>query len=384
MASQGYALGAGAGAGLEQVLSQMMEQAKFEQLKKQQDSQQAEMVRSHTAGEAIDRERITAMERERLSRDSITERNNKDISDRAARDDGRALAEEIPGGTPLAAGDDVSLNHGGQDPAVGLINKAGGGSLLKMRQASPAVPESLVAPGDTGEAQPKSFIKLKTAAQTEKGLADTRAVDAARATADYRKAVLAKPPAPDRVLIQTPEGYVRRSDATATLAGGGTVAGPESAVTKNRRDMADAVGSHFDDVNHLLDEADQKGLLGPLKGRTFVEFMSGKVGSTGNAANDELLGELRTQLSMIRTGTASLHGRTGANVGIAKDIEKKMDEGYMDPAQLRGALKGLKNWVDTYARKRGGATSATGGSESGGANIVRYDLNGKVIPKPPQ
>lgn len=154
------------------------------------------------------------------------------------------------------------------------------------------------------------------------------------------------------------------------------VTAPESAQTKNRRDMADAVGSHFDDVNSLLDEADQKGLLGPLKGRTFVEFMSGKVGSTGNAANDELLGELRTQLGMIRTGVASLHGRTGANVGIAKDIEKKMDEGYMDPAMIRGGLKGLKSWVDKYAKKPG----ATAAPAEGGAKIIRYDMKGNIIP----
>jgi hypothetical protein len=128
--------------------------------------------------------------------------------------------------------------------------------------------------------------------------------------------------------------------------------------------MADAVGSHFDDVSQLIDEANKRGLLGPLRGRTFAEFMAGKVGSTGNADDDQLLGDLRTQMGMIRSGVASLHGRAGANQGIAKEIEKRMDEGFMDPAMLHGSLGGLKKWVDTYARKKGSDGTTGSGAKA--------------------
>lgn len=369
MAAGILATAAGAGQGLEDVLNRLMMESRLKQMSDQTNAAQAETVRSHTANESIDRDRIAAMERERVSRDALTARNNQDQSEARARDDGRALGESIPADAFLPTG----------DPAISQMQRGGVGSLLKMKSSMPSTSTvgGMTMPGDenpsaaqasTAEASsPIGMIKLRSAAQGEKALADERALATQKEqgardaeTIRHNKVTENKPPPIDHVLIQTPEGYMPRSAAAATLAAGGRVDVPESATTKNRRDMASAVGSHFDDVSSLIDEADQKGLLGPLKGRTFVEFMSGKVGSTGDAKNDELLGELRTQLGMIRTGVASLHGRAGANVGIAKDIEKKMDESYMDPAQLRGALKGLKSWVDKYATKPG-AEAAPGG-----------------------
>jgi hypothetical protein len=131
---------------------------------------------------------------------------------------------------------------------------------------------------------------------------------------------------------------------------------------QNRQDMASRVVSHFGTVEEQLKEANDRGLLGPLAGRTFTDFMAGRVGSTGNDADDELIGELRQNLGLVRSGVASLHGRAGANAGIAASIEKKMDEGHMSYAELSGGLKALKNWATTYAAPTGrsGVGAATG------------------------
>lgn len=349
MAAGALALGAGAGQGLEDVLNRIMTEEKLRQLKDQFQQTHDESVRAHTAMEGIDREKIAAGERERISRDAILRQGHDDEQANKLRDDGRAAAEQIPGGTVMAA----------DDPTTKILPQ----SLLRGLKAQTSTSlapnvmggeSTISSDADMGtfkgqEIPATSRIKLKTFAQQEKSAADERAAEAEAEKQRHDIETENKPPAPDRVLIQTPEGYMPRSTARGIIEGGGQVAGPESAQTKNRRDMATAVGSHFEDANQLIDEADKRGLLGPIAGRTFTDFLAGHVGSTGNAENDALLGDLRTSLSMIRSGTASLHGRTGANVGIAKDIEKKMDEGHMSAAELKGSLSALKKWVDTYA-----------------------------------
>lgn len=365
MASGALVTAAGAGEGLDQMLTRLLTEQRMKQMADATTASQAETNRSHLANEGIDRDRIAASERERISRDAMTAADHADASASRVRDDGRALGDQIPAGTVIPE----------TDPAVSQMDRAGLGSILRGVKSRPAIDVGPLQPEDKGQAIPvDSRIKLKSFSQAEKTAADDRANVSEADRIRHEKVMENKPAAPDRVLIQTPDGYVRRSDATATLQGGGKVAGPESATTKNRRDMATAVGSHFDDVSSLIDEADSKGLLGPIAGRTFADFMAGKVGSTGNAENDALLGDLRTSMSMIRSGTASLHGRTGANVGIAKDIEKKMDEGHMSAAELKGSLKALKSWVDTYAKK-------PGAEQSGKADLV-FDPASGTFKKP--
>lgn len=371
MAAGALALGAGAGEGLDKILERALVEAKMKQLADQFSSTHDETVRSHVANEGIDRERIAATERERISRDNMMRANQKDASDARVRDDGRALNESIPGDTRL-------LND---DPAVPQL-RAGGASL---RGFSSLPSKSTVAastlPGDespegvtvTSDEKPRpvGVIKGFSAAQTEKGIADKRAADDHADLQKYRTGMLNKPSAPQISIVPTDNGIMRvdRGSGKATPvvgAGGDQLQRPESAQILNRRDMATAVGSHFADAESLINEADQKGLLGPLAGRTFTDFLAGKVGSTGNAENDALLGDLRASLSMVRSGTASLHGRSGANMGIAKDIERRMDEGHMSAAELKGSLQALKKWVDTYATKPG---TKTGGS-SGAADLI--------------
>lgn len=158
---------------------------------------------------------------------------------------------------------------------------------------------------------------------------------------------------PDRTVVPTNEGFVPRSKVAAAAEKGTPMQPKDPAQVINRRDMATAVGSHFDDANSLLQEAESKGYLGPLKGRTYGEFLAGKVGSTGSKEGDELLGELRMSLGMISSGVASLHGRAGANASIAKDIQAKMESGKMSYGLISGGLKELKKWTDKYGAKPG-------------------------------
>jgi hypothetical protein len=342
------AAGGGAAVGLDHFLQQMLEEEKLKRLTDATNAQQQETSRHNLATEDLAGRQHTMMATEADARTREMSREHDLMETARQRDDARVLGDTIPSGTVLDP----------TDPAVQMMQSGGQASLLKMQAGRPTVDTGPLEPGDTGDARQPGLLKMRSFGQanTEAGrkvqadeLARQNARDAE--TVKHDRAMENKPPAV--ALVNTETGFQTKADVAKKLAAGETVGGPEAAQTKNRRDLAEAVGSHFDDVNNLLDEAESKGLLGPLKGRTFVDFMAGKVGSTGNAENDQLLGDLRTQLGMVRTGVAALHGRTGANVGIAKDIEKKMDEGYMDVNLIKGGLKGLRSWVDTYAKKKG-------------------------------
>lgn len=384
MAAGALALGAGAGAGLEEILTRALAEAKLKQITDSTNAAQAETNRSHVAEEGLRGRQIDVMDAERRSKDAEAAATHRETEAARVRDDGRALAESIPGDTRLQA----------TDTAVPQMQRAGLSNLLSGFSSLPSKSSvgASTLPGDespagvtvTSQEKPQpgaGYIKLKTAGQTEKGIADKRLADAAIELGRHNKAMETKPTAPQISIVPTDTGIQRVDRVTGkaspvTGSGGEALQRPESAQILNRRDMATAVGSHFADAESLINEADQKGLLGPLAGRTFTDFLAGKVGSTGNAENDALLGDLRTSLSMVRSGTASLHGRSGANMGIAKDIERKMDEGHMSAAELKGSLKALKKWVDTYATKPGGKAPEGGTGMSAEDLLKKYGGGG--------
>lgn len=163
--------------------------------------------------------------------------------------------------------------------------------------------------------------------------------------------------------VQSEDNYLRFNRRTGKFedSSGAEVENPPLATpgaTRTRQDLAEKVGSHFDEIQQMLDEAESKGVLGPIAGRSYTDFMAGKVGSTGNPEMDNLIGELRMNLGLARSGLGQLHGRGGANIGIVQALEKKMDEGHMSYNELTGGLRAMKNWVNTYATKKGKTTAA--------------------------
>lgn len=353
-------MGAGASEGLDKVLERMLMEEKMKQAAASDTAHLAETSRHNLAEEDVQSRQHQLMSMDTQARIRASEASSRATEAGRVRDDGRATAEAIPGNTMVPE----------TDPAVGLMQNAGMGSILRGIKARPEVTTGPMQEGETrAEVPVDSVLKMRTAAQGEKAVADTRQQSEFDERVRHDKALENKPPAPAVSFITTDDGVMRadRRGGNATPVNGpdGKPLLPKSsAQVLNRRDMAGSVGSHFQETSDLLDEADKRGLLGPMAGRTFAEFMGGKIGSTGNAHDDELLGDLRMSLSMLRSGTASLHGRSGANAGIAKEIERKMDEGFMDPNMIRGSLKSLKSWVDKYATKPGAAATTGGGGDA--------------------
>lgn len=170
-----------------------------------------------------------------------------------------------------------------------------------------------------------------------------------------------KPQAPDHVLVPTDMGFIPRPEVARRVGAGETINPQDPAQVRTRKDLATHVNEGVDQAQATLDEAEKAGVLGPLAGRTYGEFLAGKIGSTGDEKTDELLGQLRMDLSAASSGFAALHGRGGANTGMAKEIEKKLDSTYMSHGLISGGLKSIKGWTTRYATKKGSKPEEAGG-----------------------
>lgn len=142
-------------------------------------------------------------------------------------------------------------------------------------------------------------------------------------------------------------------DGTAEIPLPEGIVGKTSPITGqiwNRVNASKQVGNHIDEIRAEIEEADRRGLLGPTLGR-WNEFLAGRAGSTGDEANDVLLGKLRMDVSAIKSGFAMVHGgaRGGSSITLAQRWDKVMDSGKMSKGELMGALDGIQGWLNSYA-----------------------------------
>lgn len=399
MASPALATGAGAGDGLETLLTRLMAEAKLKQVT----DSQTETSRHNMAAEDIQRSQLESVNKDRIAREQEQAQAHTDIRNDRMQDNGRALGDEIPAGTALNAGNDVELNHGNPDPAISQMVQGGVGSLLKMRQASPAVPENLVAPDDTGDAQPRSYIKLKSYKQQHE--------DAAVPKGDYnkeQKTVLyrgkpveavfdprkkagepgmytlpdgtditkeaqhyEKPPTPDRVLIPTGDGYMRRPDAATKLGKGEDVPLATTSSTRTMSEGAKMLQPKVKNLEATATELDRRGQFGPVMSR--VRDLMAKAGTTLESDNpdeaakawgalgqaissdptlstDRLAGKFATSLGLLATGAGRVHGGArGGSSAMMLSHFKELLSSSSTLAMFQGRLDALSEYLDGYA-----------------------------------
>jgi len=143
---------------------------------------------------------------------------------------------------------------------------------------------------------------------------------------------------------------------------------PTTPQTRDRQARAGEILPHFARANDLLNEAEAKGVLGPLAGRTIGEFLAHEVGSTGDPDTDRILAALQMNMTALSSGFASLHGRGGANVGIAHEMSNQLNKRKMTADAIRGALYEMQDWTRGYAEGRNGDLAEVGaGGAPGGA-----------------
>jgi hypothetical protein len=161
--------------------------------------------------------------------------------------------------------------------------------------------------------------------------------------------------AEDRLKIQ--QGMLQRSLAALELQQEGLnlrlrsedykETGPTMS-SKNMGQMAATVPEHIADTRALIHQAAQKGYIGPLAGRVFVDFLAGRVGTTGDDEADYLLGSLKTNSKLLTSAMLRTHfnGRGISLYGSFEDmIAAKQSE-----AMLMGDLDGFDKYIQQYSK----------------------------------
>lgn len=379
-------MGAGASGGLDDFLNRMLTEQKLKQQGDQIAAGQAETSRHNLAEEDVQsrQHQMQSMDAQARIREQQGNAAALDANRKAGvlrmRAEMRPIGsivspeekdQEVRGGIPSGLYGEEQPPSMGSSTATGEVGPSAQGSPWKGTQDQ--ITKAVTA-GKHGD--DKGVVH-----DTEKGLVRVYADGTTEPVVDSQGSVLKgfhQPQQPVVVNTGTGPSLVDRNTGRARNIVGQDnqpVSAPASAQERNRSGMAAKVLPHFDDVQSELEDAEKAGALGPIAGRTFGEFLAGKVGSTGDATKDDLLGALRMDMSALRSGFATLHGRGGANAGIAKDIEKNMDSGHMSFAELNGALREMKKWVAGYADK-----PAASGAAADGPKVVRYDMKGNIIP----
>jgi ribosomal protein L9 len=143
-----------------------------------------------------------------------------------------------------------------------------------------------------------------------------------------------------------------------------------TASVRTMGETAATVLPHIEDLRGLIAEADKQGLLGPLRGRVSA-FLAGRVGTTGDAKVDALLGKLRSSDSFMSSAMVRTHfGARGGQQMYGKFIEM-LDTGKSTPEMLNGALDTFESYAKGYA-------------QAAGVDIDNYNQGGATIFNPSQ
>lgn len=133
-------------------------------------------------------------------------------------------------------------------------------------------------------------------------------------------------------------------------------------------ETAATVLPHIEELRQLIEEADKKHLIGPMKGRV-SDFLAGKIGSTGDKNLDVLMGKLRASDGLINSAMLRTHFGGRGGITMYKNFVDLLDTGKATKEQLNGAL-------DTYK------SYATGYAQAGGVDLDNFNAGGSASYNP--
>lgn len=121
-----------------------------------------------------------------------------------------------------------------------------------------------------------------------------------------------------------------------------------TAAARNSAESAKNILSQIDKVRQTIAEADKRGLVGPVAGRYFNQLAAGKVGTTGNAENDRLLGKLRAFDTFIKSGALKVHFGARGGQQMYQQFANILNSEKQTPALYNGALDGIQSVLEGY------------------------------------
>lgn len=122
-----------------------------------------------------------------------------------------------------------------------------------------------------------------------------------------------------------------------------------TSTTRSSSEFAKNVLPHISEMRKQIAEADRLGLIGPGAGRVYGEFLAGKVGSTGNASADKVLGNLRASDSLMKSATLRVHFGARGGSQMYDHFSDILNSGKQSAAVLNGALDGIESYMQSYA-----------------------------------
>lgn len=167
---------------------------------------------------------------------------------------------------------------------------------------------------------------------------------------------------------------------TSGLQKVGGAGSKDPAAIQQQRHNATNVLSHVADIEAEAQKINQLGLMGPVGGR-WGDFMAGTIGAgelaAGNPEAAELLGEFRTDVGLLKSGMAMVHGgaRGGGSTGMAARMDALISSKTMDLPLFLGATKTFKKWLKTYAED--------GKDGGGGGTVAMTAPDGRALDVPP-
>lgn len=115
-----------------------------------------------------------------------------------------------------------------------------------------------------------------------------------------------------------------------------------------RSQFAQQLQPHVQQLRQRIEEADKAGLLGPILGRG-VEFMEGKIGSTGDPEKDRQYAQLRFDLSLMASGMNRVHFGKNAGEHTLQYFKDQVGGNFRSKEALLGSLDTAESYLGSYA-----------------------------------
>jgi hypothetical protein len=393
------AMGAGAGQGLEDLISQDMQQ----ELLNQRALALQETQRSHMEDERLKGRQIDETAATRRALEAETSREHDLLEANRQRDDARARLGMLPMGTTVTPQEEADFI--GKGAAVG--GQFSHQPAYQPEEQGPAVPSG----PQRGEnvTQFRGTPTELAASARDQRMNDALAARDALGWANYERLQSKEPPESNQV-VQSGQGYFRvpKQGGAAT-----PVMGPDGqplglATTTPTRTMAEGAKMVKPQITRTLADAgelDRRGLFGPFMGR--VREIATKIGTVdgldspdldqqqhamdalGQAiksdpqlASDEVAGRFAARLGLLMTAAARVHG--GARGGGSPQMLEHFKDilgGSSTLPLFRGKMQALDDVMTDYMGGGGGGGSQPGGGGGGAPDLI-YDPVTKTFKRP--
>lgn len=154
----------------------------------------------------------------------------------------------------------------------------------------------------------------------------------------------------------------------------------QTAAVRDSAAYAKTILPHIQTVRNLVEQADQKGYIGPAAGRIYGQFLAGKVGSTGNPEADSLLGQLRAEDTLLKSGTLKVHFGSRGGQSMYEHFSDILNSGKQSKETLNGALNGVQDFIQGYADAGSQNPLAPAGGAAPAGNDIGSILR-QLLPK---